>query len=207
MSRKPILARDFTYKVTTKGLNTPVAEYTVPRGYVTIFHNDINFGMLLPGIAYDVASAAEDSANEIVVVCPGIVHPNGYTKDADANVKVYLNGAIQSGSDYVLDEDAETLTLTVTLAAGDNVDVFYFCSGQVSIRRISPQELDAVYDTLFSMDLKTVNEVNQESNKYAITRLEKRAVLPEMFKFGIYVDNDDVVCGWTIATAGGAGED
>jgi len=205
MSVKPIQRADFVLANNTASLDTPVATYTVPRGYAVLARNDKNFNLLLPTVVHDVVSAAEDTAEVIIVSCPGITYSSPNVEDSIVDVEVYLDGVLQT-SGVTCDHSEETVTLTKTITEGQLVDVFYlFKPGQVSIRRISPQVLDSVYDTLFAQGLKIVQEQNQISSKVGL-RLDKRAWLPEKFKFAIYL-NSTVLVYWTIATAGGAGTD
>jgi len=212
MSVKPLQRADFTLESNIVNKDTPIATYTVPRGYAVLARNDKNFNLLLPTVVHDIVSADEATAKEIVVSCPGITWSFPNAEDSIVDLDVYANGTriISGEGDYTItcDHSAETVTVanSVALAEGTLIDIFYlFKPGQVSIRRISPQALDSVYDTLFAQGLKIVQEQNQISSKIGL-RLDKRAWLPEMFKLTIYL-NSSVVCTWTIATAGGAGTD
>jgi len=207
MSLQPIQRDSFTLKSNTANLDTPVAEYKVPRGYAALFTSKVNFGLLLPTVVNDVVDAGEAGANSITVSTPGITHPYPLAKNAvDKNVEVYLNGEKQAAANITVDEDAETVTLATTLNENDKVDVFYhFKPGQVSIRRISPQEVEPVFDILFERDLRTVQEQNQVSSKVNL-KLVKEAWLPEMFKLAVYLNSSTQVV-WTIASGGGAGTD
>jgi len=205
MSVKPLQREDFTLESNVVNRDTPVATYTVPRGYAILVRNDKNFNLLLPTVVHDVVDASEASANSITVSCPGITYSYPHAEDSIDDVEVYLNGTLQT-TGVSCDHSAETVTLAVSLSENDKVDVFYlFKPGQVSIRRISPQVLDSVYDTLFAQGLKIVQEQNQISSKIGL-RLDKRAWLTEKFKLSIYL-NSSVQVKWTIATGGGEGTD
>lgn len=205
MSAKPLQRASFSLESNVASKDTPVAIYTVPRGYAVLARNDLNFNLLLPTVVHDVVDAAEDTAEAIVVSCPGITYSSPNAEDSITDLEVYLDGVLQT-TGVTCDHSAETVTLTATIVQNQLVDVFYlFKSGQVSIRRVSPQSLDSVYDTLFGQGLKIVQEQDQISSKVGL-RLDKRAWLPAMFKLAIYV-NSTIQVIWTIATAGGTGTD
>lgn len=202
---KPIRRDNFTLESNVVNIDSPVATYTLPKGFGASFVNDRNFMLLLPTVVHDVVSAAEDSANAIVVACPGIAWASPNVEDSIIDVEVYHAGTLQT-SGVTVDHSAGTVTLTKTLAENDLVDVFYlFTTGQVSIRRISPQDLNEIYDTLFARGLRSVQEQNQVSVRTGL-KLDKGAILPEKFRFAVYLKSS-ILATWKIATAGGAGTD